>query len=58
MKNQNLNGKLNENTVTALKNINIKLKSGDKLGLIGANGAGKTTLLKCLLVSIFPLLVK
>ena len=54
VKNEHLNGKLNENTVTALKNININLKSGDKLGLIGANGAGKTTLLKMLAGIYFP----
>jgi ABC-type polysaccharide/polyol phosphate transport system ATPase subunit len=34
--------------VEALKNISLKLKSGDRLGLIGHNGAGKTTLLKVL----------
>lgn len=31
--------------IEALKNINLKLESGDRLGLIGHNGAGKTTLL-------------
>ena len=34
------------NFVEALKNINLNLKSGDRLGLIGRNGAGKSTLLK------------
>jgi len=32
----------------ALKNINLDIKEGDRLGIIGRNGAGKTTLLKVL----------
>ena len=34
--------------VQALGNINLELKSGDRLGLIGHNGAGKSTLLRTL----------
>lgn len=34
--------------VTALSNINLQLRSGDRLGLIGHNGSGKTTLLRAL----------
>jgi lipopolysaccharide transport system ATP-binding protein len=34
--------------VRALSDINFSLKSGERLGLIGANGAGKTTLLRVL----------
>jgi lipopolysaccharide transport system ATP-binding protein len=34
--------------VSALRNISIHLRSGDRLGLIGGNGAGKTTLLRTL----------
>jgi lipopolysaccharide transport system ATP-binding protein len=34
--------------VKALTNINLRLESGDRLGLVGANGAGKTTLLRVL----------
>lgn len=34
--------------VQALSDINIELKSGDRLGLIGHNGAGKSTLLRTL----------
>ncbi len=32
-----------------LDNINLSLKKGDKLGIIGATGSGKTTLIKLLL---------
>lgn len=45
-------GRLNKDDgtvkVEALKDINLKLEVGDRLGLIGHNGAGKTTLLKVL----------
>lgn len=34
--------------VTALSKVNLKLKAGDRLGLIGHNGSGKTTLLRAL----------
>src|SRR3990167_9574299 len=34
--------------VRALDNINLHLKEGERLGLIGHNGAGKTTLLRIL----------
>lgn len=37
----------------ALKNINLHLKGGDRVGLIGLNGAGKSTLLK-MIVGIYP----
>ncbi|MBO9648747.1 MAG: ABC transporter ATP-binding protein [Variovorax sp.] len=36
------------NVVQALSNIDLELKSGDRLGLIGHNGAGKSTLLRTL----------
>ncbi|GGC51417.1 ABC transporter ATP-binding protein [Chelatococcus reniformis] len=35
-------------SVAALKNINLSLRDGDRLGIIGHNGAGKSTLLRVL----------
>jgi len=40
--------------VEALKNINLKLKSGESVGLIGASGSGKTTLVDVLLGLLEP----
>lgn len=31
-----------------LKNINLKIRQGDRIGLIGVNGAGKSTLCRCI----------
>lgn len=38
----------------ALKNINLEIKQGEIIGLIGANGAGKTTLVKILAGIVHP----
>ena len=40
-------------TFAALKDINLDLKSGDRLGIMGKNGSGKTTLLR-VLAGIYP----
>jgi ABC-type polysaccharide/polyol phosphate transport system ATPase subunit len=37
----------------ALKNINLEIRPGDRLGICGLNGAGKSTLLK-MIVGIYP----
>lgn len=34
--------------VQALRNLNLRISEGDRLGLIGHNGAGKTTLLRAI----------
>jgi lipopolysaccharide transport system ATP-binding protein len=50
-------GKKNRDSFTeffALHNISLKIKSGDRLGIIGLNGAGKSTLLKTIAGIYFP----
>src|SRR3970040_1324895 len=37
-----------------VKNLNLLVTRGDRLGLIGANGAGKTTLIKLILGTLDP----
>src|SRR5205085_284498 len=48
----NVGGKLGRHAgvtdVTALQGVNLNLKAGDRLGLIGHSGSGKTTLLRAL----------
>ena len=38
-----------------LKNINLSILSGDRIGLLGRNGQGKSTLIKTLCSAISPL---
>ena len=42
-----------EDNQSGLKNINLDLKVGDRLGIVGRNGAGKSTLLKTV-CKIYP----
>ena len=41
-----VNKKFGEKAV--LKDINLTVKNGEIIGLLGKNGAGKTTLIKCI----------
>ncbi len=44
----------NQPSLTALRDVNLTLGPGDRLGLIGSNGSGKTTLLRCLAGAYAP----
>lgn len=46
-------GKLRSKEFWALKNINLELRRGESLGIIGINGSGKSTLLR-LITGIYP----
>ncbi|MCY4523979.1 MAG: ATP-binding cassette domain-containing protein [Halobacteriovoraceae bacterium] len=41
-------------TLHAVKNISLKLKKGDRLGVLGVNGSGKSSLCKCIAEIIRP----
>ncbi len=40
--------------IEVLKNINLRIKEGETVGLIGVNGSGKSTLLKLMTKIIYP----
>lgn len=42
-----------DRSVEALKNIDLHLRDGDRMGIVGRNGAGKSSLLK-LIAGIYP----
>lgn len=39
-------------TPYVLKDINIKIKSGEKVGIVGRSGSGKSTILQALFRSV------
>jgi ABC-type polysaccharide/polyol phosphate transport system ATPase subunit len=41
-------------SITALNNINLKIKHGETIGIIGRNGSGKSTLINIIMQSIKP----
>ncbi len=45
----NMSFKYNKDSPYVFKNLNLNIKSGDKIGLLGRSGSGKTTLMKILL---------
>lgn len=49
-----LKGQLLFDEFYALKNINLEVKKGDAVALIGINGSGKSTLLKCIAGVLYP----
>jgi lipopolysaccharide transport system ATP-binding protein len=48
------NARSSQPLLVALRDVNLSLSPGDRLGLIGSNGSGKTTLLRCLAGAYSP----
>ena len=46
--------KSKDNVLTVLKDINLDIKKGESVALIGTNGSGKSTLLKLMTKIIYP----
>lgn len=46
--------KVYDNGITALSNVNMNIKAGDFVFLVGPSGAGKTTIIKLLIKEIEP----
>ena len=51
---ENINFKYQNSDKTVFKNLNIKIKENDCIGIMGESGAGKTTLIHILLGLIKP----
>jgi len=51
---ENINFSFPKSSTDVLKNISIKIKSGDSIGFMGASGGGKTTLINILLGLLTP----
>jgi ABC-2 type transport system ATP-binding protein len=47
-------GKIPYDEFWALKNIDLEIKEGETIGLLGHNGSGKSTLLKCIAGILMP----
>ena len=43
-----------DSNITAIKNLNLKIKKGESLGIIGKTGTGKSTIIKLLMRQIEP----
>jgi len=50
----NLKGHADDPVFEALRGINLNIRKGERVGIVGRNGAGKTTLLKLLLGHVKP----